>query len=63
MSISIMHRPPRSYFKLYDYFNILTTNQVLKYKHDITIKHMGPKIGVFNPIIIPTRVLRVIKDV
>ena len=47
-----------SYFKLYDYFNILTTNQVLKYKHDITIKHMGPKIGVFNPTNI-----RVIRDV
>ena len=39
-----MHRPQRSYFKLYDYFNILTIYQVLKYEYDIKIKHMGPKI-------------------
>ena len=37
-----------SYFKLYDHFNILTIYQVLRYKYDIKIKHMGPKIGVLN---------------
>ena len=52
-----MHRRQRSYFKLYDHFNILTIYQVLRYKYDIKIKHMGPKIGVFNPTNIKGRII------
>ena len=58
-----MHRPQRSYFKLYDYFNILTISQVLQYKYDIKIKYLGLKIGVFNQIIIQTTVLKMKKNV